>query len=70
MRACYTAANNEGLVASAIRLQWIETAIDIHPDDPTWPRGIADLSPARNNSRSMRVIGILRQWPHRFRAAD
>ena len=32
MRERYTARSNEALVALAIRLQWIEIAIDIHQD--------------------------------------
>ncbi len=35
MRARYTTTSNEALVALAIRLQWIEIAIDIHQDNPT-----------------------------------
>jgi DNA-binding NarL/FixJ family response regulator len=36
MRARYTTTSNEALIALAIRLQWIEIAIDIHPD-ATYP---------------------------------
>ncbi len=35
MRERYTATTNEALIALAIPLQWIEIAIDIHPDATT-----------------------------------
>ena len=37
MRERYTAPTNEALVALAIRLQWIEIAIDIHQDATSPP---------------------------------
>lgn len=37
MRERYTTASNEALVALAIRLQWIEIAIEIHQDATSPP---------------------------------
>jgi DNA-binding CsgD family transcriptional regulator len=37
MRERYTATTNEALIALAIRLQWIEIAIDIHQDATSPP---------------------------------
>jgi hypothetical protein len=36
-RERYTAASNEALIALAIRLQWIEIAIDIRQDETSPP---------------------------------
>lgn len=38
MRDRYTASSNEALIALAIRLQWIEIAIDIHQDETSPPQ--------------------------------
>jgi|CZKD01.1.fsa_nt_gi DNA-binding CsgD family transcriptional regulator len=44
MRERYTTTTNEALIALAIRLQWIEIAIDIHQDEASPdPRHRADL---------------------------
>ena len=37
MRERYTTTTNEALIALAIRLQWIEIAIDIHQDATSPP---------------------------------
>ena len=45
MRECYAAGSNEALIALAVRLQWIELAIEIHHDETPHHRNRPKVDP-------------------------